>query len=101
MDIDSIKSITIIEKSSDVIKLVAPTYLNDSRITIINGDAYTYQIPDWKKYDVIWHDIWDDITFDNLKEMAILEEKYMTFADWQGCWSKRECLIQDKERLGL
>ena len=50
-----ITDITVIEKSQDVINLVAPTFLNDKRVTIINEDAFEYKPPKDKKYDYIWH----------------------------------------------
>jgi hypothetical protein len=29
-----------------------------------------------KRYDMVWHDIWDDICSDNLEGMAKLHRKY-------------------------
>lgn len=71
-----VTEITVIEKSEDVIKLVAPTYLTDSRVIIINADAFEYKPPKDKKYDAVWHDIWDNICADNLDEMKTLHRKY-------------------------
>lgn len=87
-----VRSVTVIEKSPDVIALVAPTFAADRRVEIINGDAFTWQPPAGQRYDVAWHDIWTHITAGNLREMDALVERYAEIADWQGCWAKAECV---------
>lgn len=86
-----ITDITIIEKSEDVIKLVAPTYLTDPRVTIINADAFEYKPPKDKRYNAVWHDIWDYICADNLTEMKTLHRKYGRKADYQESWCRGMC----------
>lgn len=85
-----VTDVTVIEVSSDVIRLVAPHY-NDPRLQIINADAYTWQPPKGKRYNAVWHDIWNDICSDNLPEMEKLHRKYGRRTDWQGSWCKAEC----------
>ncbi|NOR27531.1 MAG: hypothetical protein GQ540_03265 [Lutibacter sp.] len=87
---DIVKSVTIIEKSKNVINLVSDTY-KDNRINIINCDAFEFKPPKGKKYNVVWHDIWDYICKDNLKEMTKLHRKYGKRTDWQGSWCKELC----------
>lgn len=87
-----VESVTVVEKSADVIALVAATYAGDDRLTIINEDAYEFEPPKGIRYDAVWHDIWDNIDIDNLPEMARLHRKYGRIADWQGSWSKEICL---------
>lgn len=87
-------SVVIVEKSADVIKLVAPTFINDQRVTILYADAYQHKPPKEAKYDVIWHDIWDDICSDNLPEMTKLHRKYARKTIWQDSWAKQECKNQ-------
>lgn len=89
---EEITQITIIEKSEDVIKLVAPTYLKDKRVKIINEDAFDYKPEKGEKFDCVWHDIWDYITSDNLPEMAKLHRKYGRRTQYQESWCKNECL---------
>lgn len=91
IDNTEVTKITIIEKSEDVIKLVSP-YFNDERLTVINADAFDYEIPKWEKYDFVWHDIWDDICADNLPEMTKLHRKYWRKTKWQDSWAKYLCL---------
>jgi len=84
-------SVTVVEKSKDVISLVAKHYLGDHRVTIVNADAYLYKPPKGVKYDAVWHDIWDNICGDNLPEMTRLHRKYGKRADWQGSWCRSLC----------
>jgi len=87
----TVKSITVIEKSKDVIKLVASAY-KDERLTIINADAFKWRPPINVKYDYVWHDIWTNICYDNLVGMDKLCEKYENKTKWQDCWAKDMCL---------
>lgn len=90
LDKPEITEITVIEKSQDVIKLVSETY-KDKRLTIINADAFEYQPPKEKRYDCVWHDIWDNITSDNIPEMKILHRKYGRKCDYQESWCMDRC----------
>lgn len=92
---EDITSITIIEKSSDVIKLISP-HFKDNRLTIINDDAFDWNPPRGTKYDYVWHDIWNNICSDNLKEMTKLHRKYSHKTKWQDSWCKAECRKQKK-----
>lgn len=86
-----IKTVTVVEKSPDVINLVASSFAHDHRVTIINADAFDWQSPKAAFYAAAWHDIWDDICGDNLPEMAKLHRKYARKAEWQGSWCKDLC----------
>lgn len=85
--------ITVIEKSEDVINLIAP-YFKDQRLVIINADAFEHVPPKGEKYNFVWHDIWDYITSDNLPEMTKLHRKYGRKTEWQDSWAKAICQIQ-------
>lgn len=97
LDKPDVTDVTVIEKSEDVIKLVAPTYLVDSRVTIINADAFEYKPPQNKRYNAVWHDIWDYITSDNLEEMKKLHRKYGKNSDYQESWCRYACEQAKKE----
>jgi len=88
-------SVTVIEKSKDVIDLVSPSY-KDDRVTIINADAYEYQPPKGKRYYAVWHDIWNHICADNLDGMKKLHRKYGRRADYQESWCRYKCEQQKK-----
>lgn len=86
----SVKRITVIEKSEDVIKLVGPTLeqRHGAMIEIVNDDAFDYRPEKGKRFTVVWHDIWTDLCSDNLGEMATLHRRYGRRCDWQGSWGK-------------
>ena len=84
-------NVTVIEKSEDVIKLVAPTYQKDPRLVILNADAFEYKPPKGAHYDAVYHDIWNNITSDNLPQMHKLHRKYGRKCDWQGSWCREWC----------
>jgi hypothetical protein len=85
-----VTDVTVVEISQDLIDLVAPHY-QDPRVTIVCDDAFQYQPPKGKRYQMVWHDIWNSINYDNLKEMEKLHRKYGKRTDWQGSWCKWEC----------
>lgn len=88
---ENIADITIIEKSKDVINLVASTYRQDKRVEIINEDAFEFKPPKGKRYDFVWHDIWSSICADNLPKMTRLHRKYAKRTSWQDSWCKWDC----------
>lgn len=85
-----VRSVTVIEKEADVIALVGPSF-RDPRVTIIHADALTYTPPKGKKWDTVWHDIWDFVCGDNLPQMKALHRKYGRRASWQGSWCRAQC----------
>lgn len=85
-----VSSVTIIENSPDVIRLVAPSY-RDPRVTIIEADALEWRPAPGQRYDAVWHDIWDDICADNLPEMHKLHRRYGRRAAFQGSWARDLC----------
>lgn len=86
-----VSSVTVVERSADVIKLVGPSYLADRRVTIVQGDAFAWKPPTGVRYGAVWHDIWDDICSDNLPQMHRLHRRYGRRADWQGSWARELC----------
>lgn len=95
IDEPKIESITVIEKSPEVISLVAEHYQNkcpnDKKLWIIQADALDYKAPKGKVFGAVWHDIWDYICGDNLEDMKKLHRKYGRRSDWQGSWCRYEC----------
>jgi spermidine synthase len=84
---DGVRSITVIEKSQDVINLVGPS-ITDPRCTIIQADALVWRPEKGARFDVVWHDIWTDICGDNKKQMTALRRAYGRRTSWQSCWSE-------------
>jgi hypothetical protein len=92
-----VTAITIVELSPDVISLVAP-FIVDSRVTVIEGDAYSWSPPKGVRYNAVWHDIWDDLCADNLPLMSRLHRKYGHRADWQGSWGRAAIKYEQRRR---
>jgi len=84
--------VDVVEISQDVIKLVAP-YFTDPRVTIHHADAYKIEWPLNIRWNVVWHDIWDNICPDNLTGMKALHMKYKDLCDWQDSWCRHECQL--------
>ena len=83
-----VKSVLVVEKSADVLALVAPSY-KDERLKIVQADAMQFKADG--EFDAVWHDIWDFITSDNLPEMKTLHRRYGRKASWQGSWCRDWC----------
>lgn len=92
---DDVLSVTVIEASEDVIKLVA-SQISHPKITVIHADAYEWTPPKGMVYDAVWHDVWDDLCTDNLEEMSKLHRKYGRRSKWQGSWGREH--LQSKRR---
>lgn len=93
-----IERITVIEKSAEVIEMVAK-HFQDPRLEVIHEDCFLYQPK--QKYDCVWHDIWDTITSDNLLEMKILHRKYAKRTRYQDSWAKKICLRLRREEKAV
>lgn len=90
-----VRSITIIEKSPDVIKLVAPTLPKKAKV--IEGDIFTWTPAKGAKYDSIYFDIWADICTDNLEDMAKLNRRFARCkvpGAWSDSWERGELLAR-------
>jgi hypothetical protein len=100
-----VKSITVIEKNLDIIKLVAP-HLQEQpggeKLTIFHDDGHTWQPFKPQKFDTIWLDIWPSVSLSNLPEMATLREKYRPLLRrskkaWLGVWEETYLLQRKQE----
>lgn len=98
--------VTVVEVSQDLIDLVAPhfqSFTDAGRLTIVQGDAFEHPVNEGDFYDVIWHDIWDDISPANCEAMIRLREKYKGHCAWQGYWSEdmiREMFVSTLSMFG-
>ena len=86
-----VTSITVIEKSQDVIDLVSP-YYKDMNIKYICGDVMEYKPKKDEKYDTIYFDIWPFISTDNLEDMRKLSYIWRSHkkdkCSWIGYWQR-------------
>lgn len=90
LGLGEVTHVTVIEKSPDVIRLVAPTLLErfGGRLEIIEADAYTWKPPKGARWDYAWHDVWDNICTDNLPLMAKMHRHYGRRCGFQDSWRK-------------
>jgi SAM-dependent methyltransferase len=84
--LDRCNSVTVIEKSKDVIALVGPAF---PRCRIIEGDIFEWQPENGTTYDFIYFDIWGDFSEDDLEDSEKLHKKFKrrlrrggTMASW-------------------
>lgn len=85
-----VDTITVIEKDKDVIKLVAPHYLKNKKVAIIQGDAFLWKPSKHAKFDSAWHDIWDTIDERAREEYGELRRRYrgVVAPGQQFCWGQ-------------
>jgi len=83
-----VSSVDVVEKSIDVINLVAPHFVDDKRVRIWHDDCLTRKWPRGTRWDFVWHDIWPTICADNLPEIRTLHKKFAKRCGWQGSWKK-------------
>ena len=60
----------------------------DKELNIIVADAMTWRPKPGERFDVVWHDIWNNICTDNLPEMSKLHRSYGRRCNWRGSWGK-------------
>jgi hypothetical protein len=91
---EDITEITVIELYQDVIDLVGPKF-NDPRIKYICADIYKWKPKKEDKYNVIYFDIWSEVSQDNLKDIATLHNRFKNSVDrtdlrcWMDSWMKQ------------
>ena len=86
-----VRHVLVIEKSPDVIALVAAPLQAQycgKKIEIHEADAFTWKPTQGKRWNFIWHDIWPTLCESNLDEMATLHRRFGRRCDWQGSWGK-------------
>lgn len=97
-----VRHISVIEISRDLIDLVGPYYQKKfgEKITINEGDAFTFKFSPEISFDSAWHDIWNDICADNLPEMVKLKRRYAKICKDQAFWCEIECRRQKGKEGG-
>jgi hypothetical protein len=96
-----VRCVTIVELSSDVIRLVGP-YLDaryPGRIELVEADAFAWNAAAGRRYSVGWHDIWPDpLAPEVAMEVDRLQARYAAVCDWQGSWPQtyKESLQQNR-----
>lgn len=91
LESQEVRTVTVVEVDADVIDLVGTHYTKNSRVKIVHADAFAYKPPRGRRFYACWHDIWDNITSENLNGMQRLHRKYGRICRWQGSWKHEEC----------
>jgi hypothetical protein len=84
-----VNRVLVVERSTDVIRLVAPSLKEryNGRIEVINADAFEWLPPPGRRFSVAWHDIWPNPHEPGLLEQTErLEQRYAPYCAWQGNW---------------
>jgi len=100
LDDKEVNSVVVNEISSDVLKLVAPSYCHDVRLVLNKANAYTWEPQAKQRFDVIWHDISYGTRKIMLFEIANLYKRYAKFlkeGGWQASWEATVLGIEIKE----
>ena len=85
---DHVGRVDVVELDPEVVELVGPYYAADPRCHIHTDDAFAFMRASTRSWDVIWHDIWRDLSEDNLPAMDELESLGEGRCRWQGFWSR-------------
>ena len=97
-DKEDVKSITIIEKSKDIIYMITSQIKFHNNVSIINDDIFNYK-PTNRKYDCIYIDIWNYVNSDVYnEEMKPLKNKYRKYLKSKkdslnrfiSCWAEKQ-----------
>ncbi len=88
----AVRSVTVIERSPDVIALVEGSLARNKppALEIQCADAFGWKPLPRQRFDYVWHDIWFTICADNLPEMTKLKRRYAHWCRAQGCWSESD-----------
>ena len=100
LDRKEVSSVTVVEKSLDVIRLVGP-HFSSPKLTIVEGDIYRWIPKDGVRFDTIYFDIWPDICTDSLDDVTKLHRrfrKYLRTGGWMGSWCRD--YLRDMKRRG-
>jgi SAM-dependent methyltransferase len=98
---EKVSSVTVIEKSQEVIDLVWEHYKRQygDKINLIHGDVFDSKQLKGMKFDMGWFDIWDNICGDNVEDFKKLRKAYsrMIVKD-RRFWCEPECIRANRGR---
>ncbi len=96
-----VTSVLVVECIPDVIKLISPQY-SSRKLTVVQGNIFSWAPKDGQKFDTIWFDVWGQMSFDNLPEMARLHQrfKFRLNRENPNCWMGSWCqdYLRDEKR---
>lgn len=82
----------VIENNKEVATLSARAFEDDPKVVVVEGDAFDPPaMAMFAENCAIWHDIWPDISPENLPEMRKLRKLWSLIAGFQKCWAEDVC----------
>ena len=97
-----VRQVVVIERSADVIGLVAPSLESryEDQIEVVNADAFEWMPLPGQRFSVAWHDIWPNPHEPGvLTQAEQLERRYAPYCGWQGNWIRDYRAVEKTERL--
>lgn len=92
-----VTKVTVVELEPDVIDLIAP-HLH-RKVEVVQCDALKFKPGKGERWDVVWADIWPDISTDNRSEMTLFKRRFGRRCKWIGVWADDEVLrLKRQER---
>lgn len=80
-----VEHVDVVEVDRHVLDLVGGSFAGEPRVSLHHGDARTYAWPAETRWDLAWHDVWDEH-----QNLAIVHgrllARYQTRARRQGAW---------------
>lgn len=99
-----VTSVTVIEKSADVIALVVDKLKalpGGEKLTVIEADIYEWQPPKGQTWDVLYFDIWGDFSGNDLQHMTRLHRRFGKRRRKEGWMNSWQCdTLRAQQRRG-
>jgi len=94
-----VNHVTVVEIEQDVIDLVGGQLLRryPDRLDIVHDDCRDRVLKNDDYWNLIWHDLWDDLDPENIEEMHALQERYAPHCGDQACWSLAPMIARMKK----
>ncbi len=92
---DSVRSVTVVEKSPDVVSMIGPLYPSP-KLAIVTADIFEWKPAKAERFNAIYFDIWSDQSTDDLEDMTKLHSRFARSLDrtddaaWMGSWRRDE-----------
>lgn len=102
---EDVATVKVVEKFRDVIDLIGDKVKeavgdNARKLTIVEGDIFSWKPPRGEKYDAIYFDIWPNIGSSNLKDMKKLHDKFRSRkrrGGWMESWNRKVIIKRQKD----
>jgi spermidine synthase len=95
-----VTKITVLEKYQGVIDLVGKTV--PKKVEIVCADVFDWKPEAGTKFDVVYFDIWPDISTDNLPEIGKLHRRFKKFlieCGWMDSWCRNQLKTRRRREL--